>query len=1207
MADKTITISSITSYYNNGTKSENGTGTSSGYSTSVGAKDAAKAAAVTAASQVGAGTPTSGGSSSTNPLRFGSIYGGYNATYGTPKAMMSDTGNWSGSCSWSASRTSTMYQTKLGFTLPSGVSAANISSATLTFKAQGNGTTEYTYSVCAPKTSNLTQFYNYSDTNTVIDTSKYANFTRTTSSSEQTITVTITDIFKQCITNNQGWIVIMIRQDTPEGNRYMDINNSSGNQPTITYTTSYTKCGAPTTVSSNVSIQKPNGTVSISWSGATAGDNNAIAGYTVYYAAGSAPTTSSSSVNVTSSPYSFTIPNNATRGTTYYFKVLTRGAAGSSYYSGLSSVQATVKVNQIPGAPRITEITATRFKSTGGTVTFTISPGTDSNTGQTLSVWYNTDGTSWSGSNCKQVPSNGKLTTPTLTATTTYYFRTWDGLEYSPNDSITSQTITKNIKPTISSVTMTAVDTYNPTITIQNSEKSYVKDINGSVTASSSKGSISKYYWKLQVWNRTSTSAAPVWSGGNSIATTTTNEIKNKDVTNYNATFNTAYRLAVIVEDDIGEQSTEAYSSTIFGIPPVPTITAIYNRDNTSNRPNTNPTHFNNGLRIIYSGINEGVTRTVEYDSGSTGYKFSNPKTITSSYDDSSYYSSIFSGASSLTRGTTYYFRVKYTLGNATPTYAIINSSYYYNSSYPTSSKGYTRSPDITPKNITVTRQNGTEIKPYTQSLLNFTFKNQPAAWKNENDVSTNYNSIYKMRFKYTPTGASTPNYFPTNTTQSLTISSCNNSSTEIIGTIDLNMIKTSDWMSLLGTSSAPNESYKITLEITAENTFGTAFPETTTPDNTVAFTVNFVEGIASIGIPKLQIKTGSSTFTTIPIEYNNAEDQSGKTVFDRYHIFEGQVLRLLLNGLQCYANQTATMYFMSGTTELGRTTITSNEWDAPIGTNRLYTLNSDKTIDYVVPPNTIATYASNKRNFTIKVVLGNGQSATSSGENLNTCFHMRFARSSIDFTITGVSDNEEKQIWSCKDWGGLSSGTCYSIGYSKIEVESAYCTTPTGEYTEPSSYTTLKESSSASAPAETGTVSFNISKVTQDIIYFGSRVRVILDYQPVVAPGSTAPTPIPINSTNNGSFIYTFDLKKNQFTYYRETPNLLYGKNFFVLNQNLPKSGRNDQLLEIFPAEYKSGINVLKRNTLYFGTDNTSKFVIDENGNLVIDCGSWE
>jgi hypothetical protein len=76
--------------------------------------------------------------------------------------------------------------------------------------------------------------------------------------------------------------------------------------------------------------------VSISWSGASAGTNNAIAGYTIYYAVGSAPTTSSSSVNVTSSPYSFTIPSNATRGATYYFKVLTRGSV-SGYNSGISS------------------------------------------------------------------------------------------------------------------------------------------------------------------------------------------------------------------------------------------------------------------------------------------------------------------------------------------------------------------------------------------------------------------------------------------------------------------------------------------------------------------------------------------------------------------------------------------------------------------------------------------------------------------------------------------------------------------------------------------------------------------------------------------------------------------------------------------------------------------------------------------------------
>ena len=1220
MADKTITISSIVSYYNSGTNTENGTSSVTGYINSMGAKADAKNEAVNAANHIGAGTPSSGGSSSTSTLRFGSDYGGVSASYSNPGAAINpDEGNFDGWCVWSASRTSTMYQAKLSFTLPTGVTAANISSAKLTFKATPNDTSEYTFSICAPKSSNLTQFYKYSDTNSAIDTSKYVNFKRTGTASEQTFTdIDITNIFKQCITNKQGWIVIMIRRDTPEGTRYMTINNSSNNKPTITYTTSYTKCGAPTAVSSNVSIQKPNGTVSISWSGATAGDNNTISGYRVYYKTGSAPTISTTTyVDVSSSPYSFTIPSGATRGATYYFKVATKGSAGGDYqYSDISTAQATVKVNQLPGAPSITEITATRFKSTGGAVTFTISPGTDPDTGQTLQVWYNTDNTSWSGSNCKQVPSNGKLTTPILTATTTYYFRTWDGLEYSPNDNSgkISQEITKNTKPTIKSVSMTAYNntTYQPTITIQNDGKSYVKNINGSVTVGSSSGSISKYYWKLQVWKRTSTSAEPVWSGGNSIGTTTSSTITNKDVTNYKATFGTAYRLAVIIEDDIGEQSTEAYSSTIFGIPPVPTITAIYNYNGGSNYSNTNPSHFNNGMRIVYSETNTGVTRTVEYDSGSTGYKFSNPRTVTSSYNSSSYYSSV-SGVTSLPRGTTYYFRVKYTLSsNATYgiTYATINSSYYYNSSYSTSSKGYTRSLDITPKNITVTKQNGTEIKPYTQSLLNFTFKNQPAAWKNENDVSTDYKSIYKMRFKYTPSGASTPNYFPTDSTKSLTIPSCSNSSTQVTGTIDLSSILTSNWQTLLGLSSAPNASYKIILEITAANTFGTTFPETTTTDNTATFTANFVEGIVSVGTPTLQIKTDSSTFTTIPSGYNYIENQSGKDVDNRYHIFEGQTLRLSLSGITCYANQMGNIYFMNGSTSLGSIAIAASDWTAPSGTSRIYTLKSAKTIEYVVPANTVRTYSSNVRNYSVKVTLANKNSKLStdsdqSNGNLNTCFHMPFSPDSINFKITGVSDDEKSQTWSCTDWGGLSSGTRYSVGYSSIKVKSAYCTTATGTYTE-GSYTTLKASSSASAPASSGSVSLVINKVTQDIIYLGSRVQVTLDYQPVVAPGSTATTPFPVNSQNSGSRTYTLGIKKNQFTYYRETPNLLYGKNFFVLNQNLPKDGRTNQLLEIFPAEYKSGSSILKRNTIYFGTDNTSKFVIDENGNLVVDCGSW-
>jgi hypothetical protein len=79
----------------------------------------------------------------------------------------------------------------------------------------------------------------------------------------------------------------------------------------------YTNCSAPTSVTTSPAFVTPAGTITVNWSGASAGINNAINGYTVYYtvsSGGTNPTTSTytSTINVTSTASSasttFTVP-----------------------------------------------------------------------------------------------------------------------------------------------------------------------------------------------------------------------------------------------------------------------------------------------------------------------------------------------------------------------------------------------------------------------------------------------------------------------------------------------------------------------------------------------------------------------------------------------------------------------------------------------------------------------------------------------------------------------------------------------------------------------------------------------------------------------------------------------------------------------------------------------------------------------------------
>ena len=226
--------------------------------------------------------------------------------------------------------------------------------------------------------------------------------------------------------------------------------NTFSSEQTYSYTGTldtnypYTKCGAPTSVTAS-GIVTPNGTFTVSWSGASAGTSNSITGYRVYYtisSSGTAPTTSTTTykdITSSSTSGSTTISlSNATRNYKVVCGVVTKGSAGSSYYSSIKT-GGSVTINSLPAAPAVSVDKTTIPSTTGAKATFTITAGSDVNTSQTKTLYYST-----SSSGTKT-----KITSPWSVYTGgTYYFWTSDGLEFS--SSYTSKTITKNTAPTIS-------------------------------------------------------------------------------------------------------------------------------------------------------------------------------------------------------------------------------------------------------------------------------------------------------------------------------------------------------------------------------------------------------------------------------------------------------------------------------------------------------------------------------------------------------------------------------------------------------------------------------------------------------------------------------------------------------------------------------------------------------------------------------------
>lgn len=125
----------------------------------------------------------------------------------------------------------------------------------------------------------------------------------------------------------------------------------SGISVTVTYSIPYTACGAPTSVTVAVTITHDGTT--LSWSGATAGSSNAITSYEVQRcesADGSAwgGWSGLETVESTATSGSLAVSPPGTYGSYYKYRVRTRGAAGSAYYSGWKESSNTLRRDHAP-------------------------------------------------------------------------------------------------------------------------------------------------------------------------------------------------------------------------------------------------------------------------------------------------------------------------------------------------------------------------------------------------------------------------------------------------------------------------------------------------------------------------------------------------------------------------------------------------------------------------------------------------------------------------------------------------------------------------------------------------------------------------------------------------------------------------------------------------------------------------------------------
>ena len=364
----------------------------------------------------------------------------------------------------------------------------------------------------------------------------------------------------------------------------------------ISYT-NYTACGAPTSITAS-GIVTPSGTFTVSWSGASSGTNNAISGYEIYWKVspnGQAPTTSDFTrrayINSTSTSGSISITlSSAERGHKVVCGVVVHGKAGPKYFSEIKT-GGLVQVNQLPKAPTVVSTNTTVVSASGTEVIFNVRVGSDED-GQKCALYY---ATSTTGTRTKFTSPLSKI----LNAAATYYFYTYDGIEWSP---YTSVSITLNTKPVINKIEGNTISTYTALNSngIAGYQKGYADTIQPKITANKSgtlkiivemsssndtTKSMTSYHHTYALPNYNLTSYNNVILNTYDINTAAVSEFSEK----IRQSKNIKWRLKFILTDGIDDSDAKYFPADgyFYAIAHAPLLDASFNQFANSNIPGT--------------------------------------------------------------------------------------------------------------------------------------------------------------------------------------------------------------------------------------------------------------------------------------------------------------------------------------------------------------------------------------------------------------------------------------------------------------------------------------------------------------------------------------------------------------------------------------------------------------------------------------------
>lgn len=394
----------------------------------------------------------------------------------------------------------------------------------------------------------------------------------------------------------------------------------------------WTNCTAPSRVwSQDALIIKP-GSLRVNWSGATGGTDNAIKNYTVYWLVSPTneelPTTSRYSGKETTldSFYDITIPESY-RG--QYISV--RIQSNATYNSPISSDYIRRSVNSLPSEP--TTSGSVVVSSTTPSAMIEVSPGKANFGSSSTEVHYATSitGKKNKAGNSVSVPRGN-----------TYYFWTWDGLEYSSSYSIATVTanIPPNIKVTLDGDPVTSTNSFY-------SEKNIIEAINFKISELNK-----SCYYSLNIYNKDNI-LLKTWKNDVWITTETSVSLNARSI----GLPSGEYYFSFSCRDNLESGNTKRFpetSASYYFIPPLPTFSSntTYNQFSDGNVPKNVPganstdfyqklrfasSHYDsylydNGIFRLDTGTNETISYTVakKKDSDTSPTKIFYDVTITS-------------------------------------------------------------------------------------------------------------------------------------------------------------------------------------------------------------------------------------------------------------------------------------------------------------------------------------------------------------------------------------------------------------------------------------------------------------------------------------------------------------------------------------------------------------------------------------------------